>query len=73
MWGVVAAAAISVYAANGGKLSGWNIETEDDWMAMEKKRMKRLRHEARATRLQALLGAVLLIALAASVAYMVAA
>ena len=73
MWGVLAVAAISAYTANGGKLSGWNVETQDDWMRMEERRMERLQREAKSVRMQALFGAVLMVALVAALIYMVAA
>ena len=73
MWGALAVAAISAYAANGGKLSGWNVETQDDWMGMEERRMERLQREAKSVRMQALFGAVLMVALVAALIYMVAA
>lgn len=69
MWGAVVVAAISAYAAAGGKVTV--AREQDDWMRYEERRQQRLADEARAVRRQALVGAALLVALAGTLVHLI--
>lgn len=69
-WGVVAVAAISAYAANGGKFS--QPPADQDWLEYEKQRAVMIRREAAAVRRQALFGAVLFALAGCALVYAVA-
>lgn len=69
MWGAVAAAAISALA-NSGSL-GRTRPCDPDWMEWERKRARDLRRQMVAAQIQGLIGAILMVALIASIVYLI--